>query len=107
MYPFQGAGSCDSFLQHVTHKTQAAHLLVRIIHWLMHGDLKMLVGILELLALPSICLATTCVYRIDKKCQSLMYEICSKMKSYYSLSLTYDACHKKIDLFKVKKIGNF
>ena len=20
MYPFQGAGSCDSFLQHVTHK---------------------------------------------------------------------------------------
>ena len=61
VYPFQGAGSCDSFLQHVTHKTQAAHLLVKIIHWLMHGDLEMLVGILKLLALPSICSATTCV----------------------------------------------
>ncbi len=60
VYLFQGAGSCDSFLQHVTHKTQAAHLLVKIIHWLMHGDLEMLVGILKLLALPSICLATTC-----------------------------------------------
>ncbi len=61
MYPFQGAGSRDSFLQHVTHKIQAADLLVKIFHWLMHGDLKMLVGILKLLALPSICLETTCV----------------------------------------------
>ncbi len=60
LYPFQGARSCDSFLQHVTHKAQTAHLLVKIIHWLMHGDLKMLVGFLKLLALPSICLATTC-----------------------------------------------
>ncbi len=61
VYPFQGADSCDVFLQHVTHKTQAAHLLVKVIHWLMHGDLEMLVGFLKLMSLPSICLTTTCV----------------------------------------------
>ena len=48
------------FLQHVTHKTQAAHLLVKISYCVMHGNLEMLVGVLKLLALPFICLASIC-----------------------------------------------
>ncbi len=65
MYPFQGAGSCDIFLQHVTHKIHHAHLLVKISHWLMHGDLEMPVGFLKLLALPIICLTITCDSHLD------------------------------------------
>ncbi len=47
VYVFQEAGSHDSFLQHVTHKIQAAHLLVKISHWLMNGNLEM--GLLEII----------------------------------------------------------
>ncbi len=55
VYPFQGAGTCDSFLHNVPDC-----VLVKISHWLMHGDLEMLMGILKLKAFPSICLAFTC-----------------------------------------------
>ncbi len=59
VYPFQGAGSWL-----VTHKIQAAPILVRVSHWLMHGELKMLMGILKLKALPSICLVFISVFII-------------------------------------------
>ncbi len=52
--PVSRSRSCDSFLQ------------VKISHWLMHGDLEMLMDILKLKALPSTCLAFTCVWQTMK-----------------------------------------
>ena len=46
----------------------------------MHGDLEMLMGILNLKALPSICLAFTCDYGVS--CAEVM--LSKNLEKYYN-----------------------